>query len=166
MTKLKQDDHTGRKNYMRLNYLFPALISLAITLLSCTSPKLTRVYYKNDTDTYRLLVPKGYDREIVTGGGEYVEYRYQYPDRSVIYVTSRYPGTSEINHREVIAMQDSLRPGALTVGACIDGLCWKDRTLNDGITVGYAKVPVAKKDRYDRAIDSIELQNKQPPETK
>jgi hypothetical protein len=150
---------------MRLHYFLPALILFAISLSSCSSPRLTKVYYNDNTLTYEIMIPKGYEREIVKTGSEYVEYRYKYPDRSVIYVTSHPQGPSNINHNEVTAMKDSLGVGALAVGACLDGLCWKDRTLEGGITIGYAKVPTDKKDQYDKALESIELQESNTPET-
>lgn len=137
-----------------------------ILLVSCFIQKehLKTVKYATYSQAkkvrYFMNLPAGFEKYIVEGGHE-KEFRYVYPDSSIIYITNDPEGGSPLNYENICKKDKGLFIKKLNndtlylEGAQENNLFWKENKLGR-ITVGYVNVPKKKKELYDSSINSIE----------
>ena len=114
--------------------------------------------YKSDCE-YSFLVPGGYQEKRILGDHEYQQ-EYWYSDSIVLYITTfRNTFNYEIMREQGVYYDrfEALNSGdTITLkGTNKTGLYWKDKLIENGITIGYSNVPSEKIGEFDKAVLSI-----------
>ena len=150
------------------------VLVLLIFLFSCkiyrenTRVKFTHIASntkKQKKINYFLVVPNGYKLNIFEAGGEVgLEYRYIYPDSSIIYISDLEISLNFENIAknglsakkfEFKMRQDALKGDTLTIsGKDEKGCYWKEIMIGT-VEFGYKNVTENKKGIFDNVLKSI-----------
>lgn len=106
-----------------------------------------------------MEVPEGYDAKYYMGNHEY-EQNYWYSDSMVLYITTFANTINYDNIKNEGTYYDrfkALNEGdSLTLeGVDKQGRYWKDRLMENGITIGYSKIPKSKRLLFENALSTF-----------
>lgn len=156
-----QSDNIIAKNPLYMNRVITSINIMAIIMIiaGCGSMHTIVEYQNTNSDKISITIPKNYVFEGIQGGRE-IEHRYWYSDSSVIYITTF---ENTLNYEDIreqgtyFERFESLRfMDSLTLeGTGSNGLYWKDKLLENGITVGYSRVPKSRLKDFNKVISSI-----------
>lgn len=141
-----------------MRYFFLLLIFI---LIGCSSIYRNIKYEYGTSKELVMKIPGNFVFQGIQGDHE-LEHRYWYSDSSVIYVTIfdntmnydeiRKQGTY-YNRFNAIQASDTL---TLT-GTTQNNLHWQDKLLENGITIGYSKVPDKRLVEFNNALRSVKI---------
>jgi len=120
-------------------------LTFMLAVIGCKSIYSVVKYKHLGIDRIKLRIPKNYVFEGFQGDHQ-LEHRYWYSDSSVIYITTF---ENTMNYEDIRKQGtyfdrfNSLRSkDSLTLrGVNKSGLFWQDKLLENGITIGYSRVP-------------------------
>ena len=135
-------------------------ITVLMLIIACrvNGPASTRkfsFFKDNKPKNIVITVPKGYKDEKVRIGTYGKEQYYTYPDGSILFVGLNMDWPSFNQERKLTPYADTLtaRSGSYK-GIDEAGLYWKEIHF-DYFIVGYSFVPAARREHFDRAVNSI-----------
>jgi hypothetical protein len=139
------------------------LILIPIIYLSCSVNFGKRYQFQSSKrgEFFKYEIPKGAVNERIISGDHEKTKEYWYPDSSVFYITTfhntynyDYMRSQGTYYERFIAIMNN---DTITLeGTTGNGLYWRDRLLEDGVTVGYSNVEKANKEKFDQAVNSFE----------
>jgi len=149
---------------MKVHYYFCLVIFISCSIQN----NLKTVNYKgfNNSEkrnyTYNISIPKKYEVEIISGGGEWIETSYKYLDNSILYISNQ-KGKPSILYRNNI--NNELVNSKFTKAFFLNdtttlegidkfGKCWKNK-YNGEINIGYINVSKNDKEKFDIFLKSL-----------
>lgn len=111
---------------------------------------------------YQMIVPSNFIEYVIENDiGK--EKCFSFPDESIIFITDRPNGKSEVNHENIeylnviLLNEYNSYTHANLEGTQIDGRFWRQKKLGNTI-VGYINVFPSQKQKYDSIIDSLKIE--------
>jgi hypothetical protein len=140
----------------------PFRLGAVLLLVSGCHPALTTAVYHPTSYSPRvtLALPTGYALQRVAAEGD-VEYRYQYPDSSVVYI-STFPTPHSyhpINHQHAFYTKQAAidaKTALVLAGTDQLGLQWQDRSLL-GVSIGFYGVPANRLAAMQQAMTTLHV---------
>ena len=129
--------------------------------------KFKGTFFKEDNQeyigVYYLNIPKGgvLDKKIHTGD-YHSEFRVNYPDSSIIYITNNEVRGSVLNFENRVRQgfdvyrKEHLLDTISVSAQLLNGDYWRETILGQ-VVVGYINVPSNKTERYDKSISTIRI---------
>lgn len=137
------------------------LVLLSVLFVSCMAQKTVK--FSIDTKQYLLDIPSGYRLVKSKDYHQHIEYKFQYPDSSIIYITDDIESGGAINTDKVKKYGNNIFIKILTSDTLdISGVegkkYWREIKRNN-VVAGYINAPLSKEKQYQDVLKTLRLKD-------